>query len=120
MKILKNIELVAISGLLIIIVFRLLVNPLAHVGSNVTWLAIQVLPLIILLPLVFTPKLPNHFALIIVSILFFLRGVVLSFENHGGVSNMLASGEVFFSMVLILASTYIIRILYAQDNLNER
>ncbi|MAZ45402.1 MAG: hypothetical protein CMD74_01695 [Gammaproteobacteria bacterium] len=120
MRTLKTAELVAISGLLIIIIIRLLTNPLTNIGWNAIWLSTQALPLIILVPLVVTPKLPSHFALIIVSILFFIRGVVLSFESHGGMSNLLAAGEVFFSMALILASTHIIRILNSQDNLNEQ
>lgn len=82
------------------------IAPLADVGANVIWFAIQVAPLILTLPGVLAGTIRSTFLLCLGSLLYFIHGVVVVYD---GSLVLIGWFEIFFSLTLCGATAYLVR-----------
>ena len=94
-------SLLALTGLR-----QLFIDPLPSTGSNMVWFAIQILPLLVIIPGMLRLHYRSCFYTIIVALLYFIHGVLLAV---GESLRQLGYVEVGCSLLLILAATYLLR-----------
>ena len=82
------------------------VHPLPDVGPNVLWFAIQVAPLVVLLPGLLRSSVMSTFLICLASMLYFIHGIVVVYE---GSLVILGSFEIFFATALCAVTAYIVR-----------
>ena len=94
-------SLLALTGLR-----QFFIEPLASTHTNAIWFVIQVLPLLLIIPGLLRMNYRSAFFTITVASLYFVHGVLLAVDEP---LRSLGFWEVGFSLLLILAATYLLR-----------
>jgi len=94
-------SLLALTGLR-----QFFIEPLASTHTNAIWFFIQVLPLLLIIPGMLRLHYRSCFFAILVGSLYFIHGVLLAVDEA---LRTLGFWEVGFSLLLILAATYLLR-----------
>lgn len=94
-------SIVAVNGLR-----QFFIDPLGDPTSNFIWFLLQMLPLLLPLPGVLGAKLRSTFALCMVSMLYFIHGIVYVFDPR---LQLLSVMEIVFSLALCVTTTILVR-----------
>ena len=101
------IALLAVGSLFALTGLRVFfVEPLASPGPNLVWFILQILPLLLPLPGVLRGQIRATFILCLVSLLYFIHGVLLAYE---GTLQWLGAWEIGFSLLLCGTTTLLVR-----------
>jgi uncharacterized membrane protein len=95
---------------------QFVLEPLESTQSNVIWFLIQVLPLVAVLPGMLRLQARAYFLAVLVASLYFVHGILLMV---GEALRTLGIWETGFSLTLILAATYMVRLLRAINDPEE-
>ncbi|NKC01057.1 MAG: DUF2069 domain-containing protein [Pseudomonadales bacterium] len=82
------------------------IAPLADLGPNVIWFAIQVAPLVLTLPGMLAGTIRSTFLLCLGSLLYFVHGVVVVYD--GGLV-VIGSFEIAFALTLCGTTAFLVR-----------
>ncbi len=74
--------------------------------ENTIWFGIQVLPLLLPLPATMSGSIKGTFTLCMVSLLYFIHGVLLSFDEGGLAMGLI---EITFALGLCAATAFLVR-----------
>ncbi len=95
---------------------QFLLEPLESTQSNVIWFVIQVLPLVLVLPGMLRLTARVYFFAVLVAALYFIHGILLMV---GEALRTVGIWETGLSLALILAATYMLRLLRAINDPEE-
>lgn len=82
------------------------------IAQNIVWFIVQILPLLVTLPGLITGQVRSTFVLCLVSLLYFIHGVLLAFEPGGQVdlSNaLMGTIEIIFALGLCGSTAMLVR-----------
>ena len=82
------------------------IDPFSTLNGNIAWFLIQLLPLLVPLPAAIGGNFRSVFVLCLVSLLYFVHGVVTAFDPG---MRWFAGGEIFFSLALCGSSALYVR-----------
>jgi uncharacterized membrane protein len=82
------------------------IQPLASTQSNIIWFAVQVAPLLVIVPGLLRLHYRSAFFAILVASLYFIHGVLLAVDAS---TRALGFTEVGISLALVLTATYLLR-----------
>ncbi len=94
-------SLVALTGLR-----QFFIEPLANPATNGVWFLIQLLPLMLPLPGLLHARLRSTFIMCMVSTLYFIHGVLITFDPD---MRLLGVCEIVFSLGLCGVTAYMVR-----------
>ena len=118
---LRVISLACVAALLALTSLRqLLVDPMPNATINLTWLGIQVLPLLAVTPGMLRLQTSSYFFAILVGMLYFVHGVQASFGPTHQHLNLWGLGEAFLAVALVGFASYALRALRSRDGAGSR
>ncbi|MEM7077786.1 MAG: DUF2069 domain-containing protein [Pseudomonadota bacterium] len=100
-------SIIALTGLR-----QFFIDPLGDTTSNAIWFFLQILPLLLPLPGMLSAKLRSSFVMCLVSMLYFVHGVMYAFDPH---LQLLSILEIIFALGLCAATTMLVRRIRAEE-----
>ncbi len=100
-------SLVALTGLR-----QFFMQPLADDSVNAVWFLIQVMPLLLTLPGLLRLSIKSTFLLSMVSLLYFIHGVLVVFDEA---TQLIGAFEIVFSLSLCGVASWMVRLLRERE-----